>query len=270
MRLSLLTVLLFINSISFSQQTTINLKSGQHEIEYNFDILNQNEKYYRYVLFSEIPSTEQINQLKDIGINLLEYLPKNMYICSIDKYILPTQLEKFNVISLNKILPSFKIDKKLKNNYPDWAYKNGELSLKLILHKDANYNESLKLIQSKYEKVQFNDKSFRIFVTIDESNLLELASLEFISFIEPIDPPSLPENKTGRTLHRSNTVNVDYNSSISRKYNGDGVKVMMQDDGIVGPHIDRQGRLDQSFCVGCSSSGFRSRRSCLWNYHGCW
>ena len=79
MRLSLLTVLLFINSISFSQQTTINLKSGQHEIEYNFDILNQNEKYYRYVLFSEIPSTEQINQLKDIGINLLEYLPKNMY-----------------------------------------------------------------------------------------------------------------------------------------------------------------------------------------------
>ena len=114
-----------------------------------------------------------------------------MYICSVDKYILPTQLEKFNVISLNKILPSFKIDKKLKNNYPDWAYKNGELSLKLILHKDANYNESLKIIQSKYEKVQFNDKSSRIFVTIDESNLLDLASFEFISFIEPIDPPSL-------------------------------------------------------------------------------
>ena len=246
MRLLLLTILLFINSISFSQQNTINLKSGQHEIEYNFDILNQNEKYYRYVLFSEIPSTEQITQLKDIGINLLEYLPKNMYICSIDKYILPTQLEKFNVISLNKILPSFKIDKKLKNNYPDWAYKNGELSLKLILHKDANYDESLKFVQSKYEKVQFNDKSSRIFVTIDESDLLDLASFEFISFIEPIDPPSLPENKTGRTLHRSNTVNVDYNSSISRKYNGDGVKVMMQDDGIVGPHIDRQGRLDHA------------------------
>ena len=60
MRLLLLTILLFINSISFSQLNTINLKSGQHEIEYNFDILSQNEKYYRYVLFSEIPSTEQI------------------------------------------------------------------------------------------------------------------------------------------------------------------------------------------------------------------
>ena len=72
MRLLLLTILLFINSISFSQLNTINLKSGQHEIEYNFDILNQNEKYYRYVLFGEIPSTEQIRQLKDIGINLLE------------------------------------------------------------------------------------------------------------------------------------------------------------------------------------------------------
>ena len=79
MRLLLLTVLLFINSISFSQQNTINLKSGQHEIEYNFDILNQNEKYYRYVLFSEIPSTEQINQLKDIGINLFR-VPTKKYV----------------------------------------------------------------------------------------------------------------------------------------------------------------------------------------------
>ena len=80
-------------------------------------------------------------------------------------------------------------------------------------HDDPAYSASdLKLItstcpqvfyQSKYEKVQFNDKSSRIFVTIDESNLLDLASLEFISFIEPIDPPSLPENKTGRTLHSS-------------------------------------------------------------------
>ena len=73
---------------------------------------------------NHIGVAEQITQLKDIGINLLEYLPKNMYICSIDKYILPTQLEKFNVISLNKILPSFKIDKKLKNNYEVISYKD--------------------------------------------------------------------------------------------------------------------------------------------------
>ena len=26
---------------------------------------------------------------------------------------------------------------------------------------------------------------------------------------------------------------------------------MMQDDGLVGPHIDRQGRVDQSYCNGC-------------------
>ena len=84
-----------------------------------------------------------------------------MYICSIDKYILPTQLEKFNVISLNQILPSFKIDKKLKNNYPDWAYKNGELSLKLILHKDANYNESLKF-------VQVNTKKYNLMTSLPE------------------------------------------------------------------------------------------------------
>ena len=71
-------------------------------------------------------------------------------------------------------------------------------------------------------------------------------------YIEPIDPPSVKENKTGRTLHRSNTINTNYASG--RNYNGEGINIMMQDDGLVGPHIDRQGRVDQSFCIGCSSS----------------
>ena len=42
--------------------------------------------------------------------------------------------------------------------------------------------------------------------------------------------------------------------STGRNYNGDGVNVVMQDDGYVQPHIDRQGRVDESFCNGCSTS----------------
>jgi subtilisin family serine protease len=71
-------------------------------------------------------------------------------------------------------------------------------------------------------------------------------------YIEPIDPPSEKENKTGRTLHRSNTINTKY--TTGRHYNGEGINIMMQDDGIIGPHIDYQGRIDQSNCGGCSTS----------------
>ena len=34
--------------------------------------------------------------------------------------------------------------------------------------------------------------------------------------------------------------------STGKKYNGSGINVMMQDDGIIGPHIDYQGRIDQT------------------------
>jgi len=68
--------------------------------------------------------------------------------------------------------------------------------------------------------------------------------LPFISFIEPIDPTSVPENKSGKTLHRSNYINSPLNNGLH--YDGTGVNVMMQDDGTIGPHIDYQGREDQS------------------------
>ena len=69
-----------------------------------------------------------------------------------------------------------------------------------------------------------------------------LSDLEYIFFIEPIDPPSLPENHEGRTLHRSNVINTSF--ATGRHYDGSGISVMMQDDGVIGPHIDYMGRVD--------------------------
>ena len=60
-----------------------------------------------------------------------------------------------------------------------------------------------------------------------------------------LSPPSFPENNTAVTLNRSNYLNSPSNNGL--KYDGTGVNVMMQDDGIIGEHIDYQGRLDQSY-----------------------
>ena len=75
--------------------------------------------------------------------------------------------------------------------------------------------------------------------------------------VDGIDTPINPSNpynysRIPRTLHRSNSINT--NIIGGNKYNGEGINIMMQDDGLVGPHIDRQGRLDQSNCNGCSSN----------------
>ena len=81
-------------------------------------------------------------------------------------------------------------------------------------------------------------------VTGVQTCALPICQLPYVSFIEPVDPPSLPENKTGRTLHRSNVINAEY--PTGRHYNGEGINIMMQDDGVIGPHIDYTGRVDQS------------------------
>ena len=91
-----------------------------------------------------------------------------------------------------------------------------------------------------------------ILLTVSPNELSMLSNNNQVWYIEPIDPPSKKENKTGRTLYRSNVINTNYFSG--RHYDGSGINIMMQDDGIIGPHIDYQGRIDQSNCSGCSSS----------------
>ena len=91
-----------------------------------------------------------------------------------------------------------------------------------------------------------------IILSLSISEIEKIAENSFVHFIAPIDPPSYPENKTGRTLHRSNVINAEYTSG--RHYNGEGINIMMQDDGEIGPHIDYQGRINQSAVSSSSGS----------------
>ena len=146
------------------------------------------------------------------------------------------------------------VDFKLqKDTFPSWAIKHDLLHIKLLLFEDVDISsiiEQVILVSENVEEINENTKS--ITIAIEPTDLITIANLSFISYIEPIDAPGKPENKSGRTLHRSNVISTQY--STGRNYNGDGVNVVMQDDGYVQPHIDRQGRVDESFCNGCSTS----------------
>ena len=159
------------------------------------------------------------------------------------------------MLSVNKIKEEYKIDKQLQNSsFPEWCLKDDLLHIKVLFYSDVDFSICVEQISLLSNKIQYiNESSKSLIVSIDPYKINSISDFYFVSYIEPIDPPSFPENKTGRTLHRSNTINTDY--PTGRNYNGEGVNVMMHDDGYVGPHIDREGRLDQSFCSGCSSSG---------------
>ena len=138
-------------------------------------------------------------------------------------------------------------------SFPEWSFKDNLLHIKVLLYKNIQISNEISMLEDFSENISdVNYSSNTVTISINPKDLNLISELSFVFYIEPIDPPGEPENYSGRTLHRSNTINTDY--TAGRHYNGDGVNVMMHDDGYVEPHIDRQGRVDESFCSNCSSS----------------
>ena len=127
------------------------------------------------------------------------------------------------------------------------------LQVKLLIFSNIKFKDIEDNIKNFVESIdEINEDAHYITVAINPVNLNLISKLNYISYIEPINPPPTRENMTGRTLHRTNVINVEYPNG--RDYNGEGVNIMMHDDGYVQPHIDRKGRIDEQFCFNCSSS----------------
>ncbi|MEE2931384.1 MAG: S8 family serine peptidase [Bacteroidota bacterium] len=250
----LLFISLLFTTVLFAQEVSFTLKSGSFNTEEGeFHVLADKQFNYRYMFFKQLPTVEEKDFLEALGISFLEYIPRNIYIIcfqkTLDKYV----LESYNISAVIPIQSIFKIDPKIQDGKcPSWSLSGQLANIKVLLHKNYDILLAKERLSRNHSIIETNELGRAIFLEIDVNSIEQLAEYSFISFIEPVDPPSLPENKTARTLHRSNVINTSFFGG--RKYNGDGINVMMQDDGLVGPHIDRQGRVDQSGCTGCSSS----------------
>ena len=253
---NLFILVVLINSITlFAQDEMISLKSGY--VNYTSDYQEGELLLSDYYLmtFDNIPNNNIKSILNGIGVEFLEYIPSRTFVVRVSNNVSYINLVKYGVVSVLNIIPEFKIDPKLQEDiFPSWTIKNNFLFINVLFYNDL---DSISIIKSfsSIDNIQVHDVNYlgnSLLLSIHPDNLYNLASIKEIWYVEPIDPPSFPENKTAITLHRSNIINSNF--STGKHYNGEGVNVMMQDDGLVGPHIDRQGRVDQSFCNGCSSS----------------
>jgi PKD repeat protein len=250
----LFTLLFTVSLFGFAQENTIKLKSGELNLVVDKQLERSDNIKYYFMSFDVIPTIEERNQIANLGIKFLEYIPNNTYVVNLDKECELSALNNYGVIALSPIEGKHKLDPKIQNtNYPKWAVNDGKLSIKVLLYKDVNSLFTQEIFKSNGYKINAtNLMSNSITIIINASELSSIANMSSVWYIEPIDPPSEKENKTGRTLHRSNTINTKYSSG--RHYNGEGINIMMQDDGIIGPHIDYQGRIDQSSFGGSSNN----------------
>ena len=76
-------------------------------------VINANENYdgyyYRMIQFFDIPTDAQHQEIKQNGIELLEYLPHRAYIAAIPNSLDPQKLVELNVRAIWEITPNFKI-----------------------------------------------------------------------------------------------------------------------------------------------------------------
>ncbi|RLD50206.1 MAG: peptidase S8, partial [Bacteroidetes bacterium] len=135
----------------------------------------------------------------------------------------------------------------LNKNYPDWSLRgNNEMEVIISYYSTVSIEDINILATGFIKNIIQEDKIAKTQIArVSIDYLREIAALPYVSYVEAVYPVPQPENYTGKTLHRSNVLNSDY--SNGRHYDGIGVNVMLQDDGIIGPHIDYEGRIGEQY-----------------------
>ncbi len=245
-----------ISNTSYSQNHILRLKSGDYSIASTSDLTwtpseSINGHFYRIIAFETIPSEAQKRNLGTAGIQLLDYLPNSAYFASISTEVDWSALENATVLT---ILNDYKLSHLLsKKEYPHWTlFGDTQIELVAAYFEDLAYSDAAKQITSIGGTiVEENESQQTLVVRLALNDINALFSLNAFYYFDVIPEESMPENENARTNHRSNMLWSENADGL--KYNGTGITIMMQDDGVIGPHIDYTGRIDQSNCSGCST-----------------
>lgn len=262
---ALLLAALALSSPALLAQTTpaptkLLLASGTPAVPANFAAWAANQaeplspadiwqgKYYRVIQFGQLPTAEQHRRLQALGVQLLDYLPQNAYVAALPTALDRTQLRGFGIRSVVPVQASWKYSGLLAQGSSTPAYAlrgGGRVAVVVGFHPTIQPAEAAAaLTAAGYAVTERQDFSRQIMLTVPAADLAALAARPWVASLEYVAPDPVHDNNRGRTDHRANALAADYGAG--RHYDGTGINVAHGDDGIIGPHIDFQGRLDQT------------------------
>ena len=243
----------FIQSIFAQEPLTIQLKTGvfstqpsefaftpaaRPQTSFTSEIVDGS--YFRLAQFSQILGEAQVADLQVLGIKTFDYLAERTYLFKIPVSIDVSVLQEFGLISCLPLRPEWKVDPLLyEAMLIDWAHERQWLKIHLVLMPSLSAEKVL----SDYKKLNFlrntELKGSDIYSEIKETDLILLAEQPSLLLVERISAPAVPDDIGGNAGGHLNLVTTAPNIGLT----GKGVKVLVRDDGAVGPHIDFQGRL---------------------------
>ena len=249
-------LLIFLLSIAplymFAQNYSIQLRSGIFTPELKQVPFTGSEmangKYYRLLQFYSIPGDAEKQEMEALGVSFLDYVPNNTYVVALPIGLNLSSMDKGNIRSIIPIEPKRKLDDLLsKKEYPEYALRGkGRVELTVMHYQDLYTEEIAEQLAVQGAEVIHQLREIhacRIIVKI--ADIEKIAALHYVAALETAEPEPTPDNLVGRTDHRSNMIATDYSGGL--KYDGTGVAVALNDDGVIGPHIDYQGRIINQF-----------------------
>ncbi|MFT5053559.1 MAG: hypothetical protein ACI97X_000572 [Oceanospirillaceae bacterium] len=229
---------------------TVNFESGQIVIAKGVFELNQREELEgmgsAYISFDRTPNAKEIRRIEDAGVVLLQYIPHHTYLAIIPIGINRRELEDIGVVAMFRPKFEHKASQELVELF-DMALEVGDNRLNIYFR--AHHGVDLAKLRMAGDRFSWDVKEINLknglgHAVISVRDISAFAMQPGIRYVEMQPPAGEPESDDGRNLHRSNVIDVDYLGG--RNYDGAGVKLVVNDDGFVGPHIDFKGRTEQS------------------------
>ncbi len=254
--------LLFVFSISFGQND-LNFQGETYPMPENIATFQWSQMpesaklpngYVGWVQFYETPTQQVQDLFKQNKLELLEYIPHKTYLFYFPNNTSVNFLRNNGVRTIVPVDGSAKLSTALKyGGYDEYATDGDNILVTLEFHKNVDVQYVIQQLAERQIAVKHEYKgSNNIDLSIPNNCLEDLSNLPYVKWVELIVAPAVPDDTRGRSLHRSS--NLDSQTSAGRNYTGLNIGVLCRDDGIVGPHIDFQGRIDNSYASGTNQS----------------
>ena len=250
----ILMAVIFLNCTVASAQSTILFQNEEITMPNNIASFNwdsmptsakYNNGYFGWAHFSQTPTQDIQDQFAQRNLRLIEYFPDQTYLVYIPENTQISYLQQSGVVSIIPVENNFKKSTDIKlNNIADHAMEGNNIIVMLEYYDfiDKSYVlRELSKINTIAIKKSYNNSNY-IEVAIPENQMDAVVSKPFVKWVELIAATPQLLDLRGRSLHRSS--NLDTQTPTGRNYTGAGIGLLVRDDGVVGEHIDFQGRLD--------------------------